>query len=214
MGHISQAQASFTVLQEHSAWSAAIYGYTRAATTYQLLADTAGPRDEAAFQKVIDLMAAVPNDLQRVAGKSIPIEKWVARKSKRFASRGHHLTLPAMEACYFFNAFVFAPLFVLRDNHLVAIDRELEKLSAVPEAERPTWSDNAYYDGEFEQSSEMLLTDLLRQTFACCMCVKSKATSCVELTACWSTAIASSVLEIASFPRRAHKAEAEGRLQV
>ena len=147
MGDVRQAKASFTELQEHSNWSAAIYGYTRAATTYQLLQDAPGPVNPEELQKVIDLMEAVPNDLQRVAGKSIPIEKWVTRKAKRFASRGHYLTLPAMEACYFFNAFVFAPLFVLRDVHLVAIDRELAKLAAIPEAQRDTWSDNAYYDG-------------------------------------------------------------------
>lgn len=35
--------------------------------------------------------------MQRIAGKRIPMEKFVARKSRKYADQGNYLMLPAVE---------------------------------------------------------------------------------------------------------------------
>lgn len=43
---------------------------------------------------------AIPTLVQRIAGKSIPIEKFALRKTKRFTEQGKWLTLPALVSSY------------------------------------------------------------------------------------------------------------------
>lgn len=38
--------------------------------------------------------------IQRIAGKSLPIEKFALRKSKRYFEQGHRLTLPGIVRFY------------------------------------------------------------------------------------------------------------------
>lgn len=51
-----------------------------------------------------DLMAQVPKSTKKIAGKSLPIEKFVSRKARKFVSQGGRLILPAIELGYFFGA--------------------------------------------------------------------------------------------------------------
>lgn len=46
---------------------------------------------------------AVPSYKQRIAGKSLPTEKFVIRKSARFFSQGERLSLAALELLYIWN---------------------------------------------------------------------------------------------------------------
>lgn len=53
------------------------------------------------LDEVIANMQNVPGLKQRIAGKSIPIEKFVCKKSEKFLAQGNRLLLPAVvsEAC-------------------------------------------------------------------------------------------------------------------
>ncbi|KAJ2921771.1 hypothetical protein H1R20_g15320, partial [Candolleomyces eurysporus] len=83
-------------------------------------------RDEAA-----SLMKKVPDLRQRIAGKSIPLEKLVARKARKFTSQKNHLTLGALELSYIFQAIAHAPRSVLLTKMLPQIrNYELGRLLA------------------------------------------------------------------------------------
>ncbi len=47
----------------------------------------------------------VPQWKQRIAGKSLPMEKFAVRKAERFLNQGNHLALPALELIYVWNGF-------------------------------------------------------------------------------------------------------------
>ena len=51
------------------------------------------------------LMKAVPTMMQRIAGKSLPIEKFAARKVKRYLAQRNRLVLPGYELMYVWNGF-------------------------------------------------------------------------------------------------------------
>ncbi|WAR24830.1 TT39B-like protein [Mya arenaria] len=57
------------------------------------------------YQKATFLMMEVPRLKQRIAGKSIPIEKFAVSKAKRFLDQKGYLTLPALELIYTWNGF-------------------------------------------------------------------------------------------------------------
>ncbi|KAJ9096328.1 hypothetical protein QFC21_005148 [Naganishia friedmannii] len=56
-----------------------------------------------------NMMAEVPRNLKKIAGKSLPIEKFVSRKARKFASQHHRLVLPGLELSYFFGTLPNAP---------------------------------------------------------------------------------------------------------
>ena len=53
----------------------------------------------------LELMTAVPGLKQRIAGKSLPMEKYAIRKAERFLKQGGRLTLPGLELIYLWNGF-------------------------------------------------------------------------------------------------------------
>ena len=75
-----------------SRWSPCLYSYLKAAH-YCMLESELSPAERA---ERASLMAAVPNLKQRIAGKSLPMEKFAVRKAERWLSRGS-LTLPGLE---------------------------------------------------------------------------------------------------------------------
>lgn len=81
----------------------------------------------------------------KVAGKTLPLEKYVARKSRKFLSQ-KRLMHPGLELGYVLNVLGQAPLFRLRDAHLASIDRSLAMLEAIPESERAIWETGSWYD--------------------------------------------------------------------
>ncbi len=87
-------QSQFGLLDgvgKEATWSKAIYAYGMAVC----LLETGGDARP--------LMERVPKLRQKIAGKSIPLEKLVARKARKFLSQGH-LALPAGDglsvSCY------------------------------------------------------------------------------------------------------------------
>ena len=53
----------------------------------------------------IELMRHVPSWKQKIAGKSLPMEKFAVAKADRFLAQGNHLVLPSLELIYVWNGF-------------------------------------------------------------------------------------------------------------
>ena len=77
-------------------------------------------------------MRHVPSWKQRIAGKSLPMEKFAIAKADRFLAQGNYLVLPALELIYVWNGFkvlgkswqLMEPVFLLVENCLKDIEVE------------------------------------------------------------------------------------------
>ncbi|GAA6051719.1 hypothetical protein JCM3770_002699 [Rhodotorula araucariae] len=144
LGLVSLAQASwrkgfecFTVLDKESNWSKAIYAYAKATTLYEEGVESA---------KVNQTMAQVPDLMQRIAGKSIPLEKFVARRARKFVAQGNRLILPGIELAYVLNCLGLSPRFILFEEHLNQVSHVLAELHAVKEPEKYGQNGDEYWD--------------------------------------------------------------------
>ena len=73
-------------------------------------------------------MATVPGLMQRIAGKSIPMEKFAARKAQKYAAQGGRLLLPVFEFGYFSLVHPRAPRDVLINVMLPRIEGAIQEL--------------------------------------------------------------------------------------
>ncbi|KAH7333541.1 hypothetical protein B0J17DRAFT_578783 [Rhizoctonia solani] len=85
-------------MKDTAKWSKAVYAYGRAACLLQ--AGNLSPEEQ---KEVESLMWEVPTLRQRIAGKSIPLEKYVARKAERYIAE-KTLVAPAIELAYMLQA--------------------------------------------------------------------------------------------------------------
>jgi len=92
----SKALTYATMLEEESNWSRTIYLYQKAAIMLMQTSDS---------WTVDNLMAKVPTYKQRIAGKSVPMEKFVIKKTERYFAQKHRLILPVFELMYVWNLF-------------------------------------------------------------------------------------------------------------
>jgi hypothetical protein len=102
-------------------WSKAVYAYGVAALLIQL-------GGEANKAEGLRLMTEVPKLRQRIAGKSIPLEKFVARKSRKCEAQGGRLVLPALELAYILHAVSRAPRLVIAEQMLPLVDAVVDEL--------------------------------------------------------------------------------------
>jgi hypothetical protein len=102
-------------------WSKAVYTYGVAALLVQL-------GGEANQAEGLKLMTEVPKLRQRIAGKSIPLEKFVARKARKCESQGGRLVLPALELAYVLHAVARAPRAVIAEQMLPRVEGVLAEL--------------------------------------------------------------------------------------
>uniref|UniRef100_A0AAQ5WXF0 Tetratricopeptide repeat protein 39B n=1 Tax=Amphiprion ocellaris TaxID=80972 RepID=A0AAQ5WXF0_AMPOC len=90
------------MLCRESRWSKAIYVYQKAAILSMMSEDEAKKTGE----DVVELFRQVEGLKQRLAGKSIPMEKFAVRKSRRYkAANPVLLVIPALEMMYVWNLF-------------------------------------------------------------------------------------------------------------
>ncbi|XP_030021632.1 tetratricopeptide repeat protein 39B [Manduca sexta] len=87
-------------LIEESTWSKTIYSYTRAAMLLQL----GGNLTSAEKQQCNELLRNASYYKQRIAGKSLPMEKFVIKRCARYHAQGR-LLLPAIELLCLWNMF-------------------------------------------------------------------------------------------------------------
>ncbi|KAI0365839.1 hypothetical protein BV20DRAFT_972565 [Pilatotrama ljubarskyi] len=118
---LSESLECWRKLAAEATWSKATYTYGVAVTLLQL-------GDEKHLGEVSELMDKVPALRQRIAGKSIPLEKLIARKARKFRQQGGRLALPALEFSYFFLAITHAPPTVILSKMLPLINAQLNTL--------------------------------------------------------------------------------------
>ncbi|KAL4062826.1 hypothetical protein V8B97DRAFT_1877313 [Scleroderma yunnanense] len=110
-------------LVAESTWSKATFAYAQAACLAEL-------GEHAAAAK---LMEKVSGLRQRIAGKSIPLEKFAARKARKYIAYNNRSLLPALEFGYFFSAIAQAPPKIVIEKMVPDVRRALAELR-LPEA--------------------------------------------------------------------------------
>ncbi|KAM3857737.1 tetratricopeptide repeat protein 39B [Diretmus argenteus] len=90
------------LLCKESRWSKAIYVYQKAA----ILSMMSEEEVQETGENIVELFRQVEGLKQRLAGKSIPTEKFAVRKSRRYnAANPVRLVIPALEMLYVWNGF-------------------------------------------------------------------------------------------------------------
>ncbi|KAI8370483.1 uncharacterized protein BYT42DRAFT_502740 [Radiomyces spectabilis] len=114
----SKWQASYdtydTLLRE-SNWSKSVYTYMKAISLSMLTeidADAKVKQKEA----LQDMMHHVTSAKQKIAGKSIPLEKFVSRKARKFIAQDNWLLFPDLEILNAFSVLDFMPADLLESN--------------------------------------------------------------------------------------------------
>ncbi|XP_034944737.1 tetratricopeptide repeat protein 39B-like [Chelonus insularis] len=96
-------------LVQESNWSRTIYYYQQAAI--MMMKKIHGNKDDDKnnednnYDDINNLMLKVPAFKQRIAGKSVPMEKFVVKKSERYFLQNHNLILPIFELEFVWNLF-------------------------------------------------------------------------------------------------------------
>ncbi|KAI0071516.1 hypothetical protein K474DRAFT_1630434 [Panus rudis PR-1116 ss-1] len=110
-------------LAAEATWSRAVYTYGVAACLLQL-----GGEEERKEAK--GYVNKVPGLRQRIAGKSIPLEKFVARKCRKCEDQSLRLALPALEFGYLHGCIARAPRDIIINKMLPVVDETLATLKA------------------------------------------------------------------------------------
>lgn len=135
------AYDQFTILANENNWSKAVYNYGRASNLYE---SAVASGDRCGVDQAAEIFGKVPTLTQKIAGKSIPMEKFVARKSKKFATYGR-LLLPGLEFAYVYHCLSNAPRYILCDEALVMVSEALADLHHVEDPSQ-YYSGDEYYD--------------------------------------------------------------------
>lgn len=118
------------LLCQESRWSKAIYVYQKAAILSMMTEEQVQKTGE----NIVELFRQVEGLKQRLAGKSIPTEKFAVRKSRRYKNSSYiPLVLPALEMMYVWNGFMIVGKRAdCTEALLVTIEKEEEKLREDP----------------------------------------------------------------------------------
>jgi len=127
------------ILKAEATWSKACYTFGMAICLLQL-------GGEERNKEAARLFAEVPDLRQRIAGKSIPLEKFIARRAKKFQEQKNRLTLPALELAYVFMAIAHAPKDIILSKMLPQVDAELEKIKHFENEPHKYEGGQAYWD--------------------------------------------------------------------
>ncbi|WVF72267.1 hypothetical protein IAT40_007079 [Kwoniella sp. CBS 6097] len=133
----------FSILKDESNWSRCTYTYAAAAAIVQLAQEGDG-KSGAKISEAEKLMHLVPKLTKKMVGKSLPIEKLVSRKARKFHSQGNRLFLPSMELAYVFGSLLNTPRRSLLDDWLPKVNAALKKLDEVEPAQYG--NGNEYWD--------------------------------------------------------------------
>uniref|UniRef100_A0A672KJ80 Tetratricopeptide repeat protein 39B n=1 Tax=Sinocyclocheilus grahami TaxID=75366 RepID=A0A672KJ80_SINGR len=118
------------LLCRESRWSKAIYVYQKAA----ILSMMSEEELKTSGEDVVELFRQVEGLKQRLAGKSIPMEKFAIRKSRRYSSAVPvKLVIPALEMMYVWNGFtIVGKRADATESLLITIERAEEQLRNDP----------------------------------------------------------------------------------
>ncbi|XP_076339063.1 tetratricopeptide repeat protein 39A-like isoform X2 [Tachypleus tridentatus] len=97
---VSAAKCCNTMCKE-CRWSPAMYYYIYGCLLYMQMLD--GEKD--VMEEIVRVFKKVPELKQRLAGKSIPIEKFCVKQTEKFFRQENRLTLPILEILYLWHGF-------------------------------------------------------------------------------------------------------------
>lgn len=132
---VEQSLECWNVLKAEGTWSKAIYAFGVAICAYHIR----GGKSE-----VFDLFAMVPKLKQRIAGKSIPFEKFAAKRAEKFQEQGGRLCLATLELAYLFSGIAHAPRDVIAKYMLPEAREERIRLEAC--RDKPEGKGKSYWD--------------------------------------------------------------------
>ncbi|KAJ7094900.1 hypothetical protein C8R43DRAFT_907997 [Mycena crocata] len=132
LGDERASLACWRDLEREATWSKAIYSYGMAVWKTNEKKEEPKMEAKARHAEATRLMERVPGLRQKIAGKSIPLEKFVARKARKFLAQGGRLALPALEIGYVFLAIAHAPRSVVEARMLPSVRRVLAELGVAP----------------------------------------------------------------------------------
>jgi len=135
----ASALEAWHILRNNSSWSPACYGYGKAACLIEL-------GGESNIEEAAATLQEIPKLVHKVAGKSIPIEKFVARKARKFEMQGRRLFMPALEFGYLFYCIEHAPRPLIQDQFLPAIRKGLLTLKQHQSAPSTYGNGQGYWD--------------------------------------------------------------------
>ncbi|XP_046407172.1 tetratricopeptide repeat protein 39B-like [Ischnura elegans] len=111
-----------------SRWSRTIYSYQKGAMLLMIKDPTAEE-----VKEIESLMKNAPQWKQRIAGKSLPMEKFAVKKTERYFAQGKTLLLPAFELLYVWNLFkVLGKKWQLVEGVYKLVEEELKLLNNKP----------------------------------------------------------------------------------
>lgn len=146
-----EAEIFATLLCENSKWSRTIYTYQKAVV--MLMRNDLTVAEQ---QTIETLMREARQYKQRIAGKSLPMEKFTIKKTERYFSEKKSLVLPAIELMYLWNAFkILGKNFQHADNVYRLIESAQKDLDAR--------SDKSKYDADNRALILLLKGACLRQ---------------------------------------------------
>ncbi|XP_068206005.1 tetratricopeptide repeat protein 39B-like isoform X2 [Palaemon carinicauda] len=123
-----EAQGYADKLLQESKWSKATYAYQKACCLCMRMKELTPSEKE----ELADTMRTIPSLKQRIAGKSLPVEKFAVKKSNRFFAQGETLCLSALELIYAWNGFkILAKKFENVEKMFVIIEKEMKRLESI-----------------------------------------------------------------------------------
>ncbi|KAG5634471.1 hypothetical protein H0H81_001836 [Sphagnurus paluster] len=139
------SSACWRILEQEANWSKAIYSYGLAVCLLEDWENDEDPpqgktKKEERMKEAAELMAHVPRLCQKIVGKSIPFEKFVARKALKFTSQKCRLLLPALEMAYMLNALAHTPRMVVAKRMLPLVQEALGRLAMYASG---TWTETS-----------------------------------------------------------------------
>lgn len=125
LGRWIEAAEGFNILRKENNWDKAVYTYTLACCLWErclTIEDSDGEEYEQLKGFVKSLMGSLPSLKRKVAGKSIPIEKYVIRKASKFRKQNDYLLHPGLELLHAWNLYSKMP-----KTRLLDLQKEIEQ---------------------------------------------------------------------------------------
>lgn len=115
-------------------WSKATNLYQNACFRYMMLEQKNRTSDSEAVNEIIEVMKRVPDYKKKIAGRTIPPEKFAITKANEYSTGRKELVLPALELLYMWNIFGSAAKNPrLLDPFVQMIDQKMKELEGVSE---------------------------------------------------------------------------------
>jgi len=110
-GNWKEAADHASTLSKESKWSKTAYLYLEGCFKLMEMFEKSNSgkwKNEAKEKEILEIFRLVPEYKQRVAGKSLPFEKFAVYKANKYTKSNHRLVLSGLEVIYIWNGFTMA----------------------------------------------------------------------------------------------------------